>query len=99
MVQSKRKRTGTAIKGRRAKTQVEYKVDRATAVDASNIHEIIVQIERLRRRIRRKRWIYGYPVKKPYERVGSRYDAALKELAVVSKEMESVVRREMKKNR
>jgi len=98
MVQTKRKRTGKVV-GRRAKTKVEYKVDRATSVDASRIHEILVSTEEMIRRLRRKKWIAGYPVKHPIERVGSRYAAALRDLETVSKEMESVVRREMKKNR
>ena len=72
---------------------------RATSVDAAKIHRILVLIEEIRRRIRRRRWIYGYPVKDPVERIGTRYEAALKDLAVVSKQMESVVRREIKKNR
>ena len=99
MVKAKKKTAGRAITGRRAKTKVEYKVDRATSVDAAKIHRILVLIEEIRRRIRRRKWIYGYPVKDPVERIGTRYEAALKDLAVVSKQMESVVRREIKKNR
>jgi hypothetical protein len=99
MVRNNKNLARTSAARRAPKTKVEYKAERATNVDASSIHEIIVKIEAMRRRIRRKKWINGYPVRNPRERVGARYEAALKELRAVSKEMETVVRQEAKRYR
>jgi len=99
MVRNKKNLARTSAARRASKIKVEYKAERATNVDASSIHDIIVIIEAMRRRIRRKKWIHGYPVRDPREHLGARYEAALKELRAVSKEMETAVRQEAKRYR
>ena len=98
MKQYKKKEAGRAAARRRANTKVEYKAARATAADARKIHHIIVVIDEIEELLRKKKWRNGLPVINPIG-VEARCDAALKDLRAVSKEMEAVVRQEMKKNR
>ena len=98
MDQKKKKEAGRAAARRRGNTKVEYKVARATAADARKIHNVIVIIDDIYKLLKKKKWIYGIPARNPLG-IGARYEAVLKDVKAVSKQVEAAVRKEMKLNK